>query len=249
MADQTVIEYERNGDPETGLQDWDPIPPEILRSGSPLQRGHTYHETAGGIFTSGVWDCTPLEQLPAPYEADEFMIVLEGSIIIEHESGKTERFRAGDSFILPKGTPCIWRQDEYALKYWAIHNNPDNPLTANPQLQPIRVDPGAELPAITGQDPAMYESEVPDMGWLTLYRDPGGRFQAGVWDCSPMKRVATTIERSELMHILEGSGSITNADGVVFNFTAGDTFLVPVGMGYQWQNDSYVRKLFCSYTP
>ncbi|MDH3389936.1 MAG: cupin domain-containing protein, partial [Gammaproteobacteria bacterium] len=168
MADQTVIEYERNGDPETGLQDWDPIPPEILRSGSPLQRGHTYHETAGGIFTSGVWDCTPLEQLPAPYEADEFMIVLEGSIIIEHESGKTERFRAGDSFILPKGTPCIWRQDEYALKYWAIHNNPDNPLTANPQLQPIRVDPGAELPAITGQDPAMYESEVPDMGWLTL---------------------------------------------------------------------------------
>ena len=51
------------------------------------------------------------------------------------------------------------------------------------------------------------------------------------------------------MHILEGSGSITNADGVVFEFQAGDTFLVPIGMGYRWENDEYVRKLFCSYTP
>ena len=71
----------------------------------------------------------------------------------------------------------------------------------------------------------------------------------GVWDCSPMKRIPATIERSELMHILEGSGSITNADGVVFEFKAGDTFLVPIGMGYQWQNHEYVKKLFCSYTP
>jgi uncharacterized cupin superfamily protein len=64
-----------------------------------------------------------------------------------------------------------------------------------------------------------------------------------------MKRVAGRIERSEMMHILEGSGSITNADGVVFEFSAGDTFMVPAGMGYQWQNDEYVKKIFCSYTP
>ena len=135
------------------------------------------------------------------------------------------------------------------LKYYAIHGNPDTPLQANSELRAAPVDPYAELPAITRHDPAMYESEVPEMGWLTLYEDPTGKFQVGVWDCSPMKRVATTIERSELMHIIEGSGSITNADGVVFRFSAGDTFMVPVGMGYQWQNDSYVRKIFCSYTP
>ncbi len=87
------------------------------------------------------------------------------------------------------------------------------------------------------------------MGMNVLYQDPGGKFIAGVWESTPMTRVASTIERSELMHIIAGSGSITNADGVVFNFQAGDTFLVPVGMGYQWQNDEYVKKLFCSYTP
>ena len=51
-----------------------------------------------------------------------------------------------------------------------------------------------------------------------------------------MQRKPTTIERSELMHLLEGSGSITNVDGVVFEFSAGDTFLVPIGIGRQWQN-------------
>lgn len=249
MADLTVIKYDRNGDPDYGLHDWGAYPPEILQSGAPVQKGHSYLDTASSIFSSGVWDCTAHELLPGPYDVDEFMIVLEGSIIIEHESGQTDRFRAGESFIIPKGTPCSWKQDEYTRKFYAIHDDPDIPLQADPDLNAIRVDPNAELPIVSGHDPAMYESEVPDMGLLALYKDPSGRFLAGVWDCSPMKRIAGTIERSELMHILEGSGSITNADGVVFNFKAGDTFMVPVGMGYQWQNDEYVKKIFCSYTP
>jgi len=66
-----------------------------------------------------------------------------------------------------------------------------------------------------------------------MYSDPEGKFDVGLWDSSPMKRVTSTINRSELMHILQGSGSINNADGVVFNFKAGDTFLVPVSMGKQ----------------
>ena len=249
MADLNVIRFDRNGDPETGLQRWPDIPTELLHSGAPIQTAHTYLDNDNGIFTAGVWDCTPHELVPGPYPADEFMVVLEGSIIIEHESGQTDRFRTGECFIIPKGMPCIWRQDEYTRKFWAIHNNPDTPLAADSSLNAIRANPDATLPAMTGHDPAMYESEVPTMGLLNLYQDPTGKFQAGVWDCSPMQRVAGRIERSELMHILQGSGSITNADGVVFEFEAGDTFMVPVGMGYQWQNDSYVKKFFCSYTP
>ena len=249
MSDQNVIRFDQNGHPETALHRWEDIPAEDLHSGAPIQTGHSFFDTASGILTAGVWDCTPHELLPTPYSVDELMIVLEGSIIIEHESGRIDRFSAGDSFIIPRGTPCIWRQDEYVRKFWAIHDNPDTPLVADSVLNSIRVNPDAALPEITGHDPAMYESEVPTMGLLNLYQDPGGKFQAGVWDCSPMKRVAGRIERSELMHILKGSGSITNADGIVFDFRAGDTFLVPLGMGYQWHNDEYVKKIFCSYTP
>ena len=249
MADLNVIKFNREGDPSQGLQDWGPISADIIASGNPTQIGHTYLDNDSGVFTSGVWHCTPFEQIETPYDVDEFMMVLDGSIIAVDESGNEQRFRAGEAFYIPKGTPMTWKQDEPVLKYYAIYDNAKIPLQANSELRATLINPRADLPAITQHDPAMYESEVPDMGWLTLYKDPSAKFQVGVWDCSPMKRVATTIERSELMHIIEGSGSITNADGVVFEFSAGDTFMVPVGMGYQWENHSYVRKIFCSYTP
>ena len=119
----------------------------------------------------------------------------------------------------------------------------DLPATA------FRFDPEASLPRVENQDPEAYLSDVPDMGLLSVYKDATGQFEAGIWECSAMQRKPATLARSELMHILEGSGSITNADGVVFEFSAGVTFLVPVGMGYQWHNTEYVKKFFCAFTP
>lgn len=248
MPDKTVIKFNRNGDPETGLQPWDPVPAELIASGTPTQLGHSFFTTSNGIITAGIWDSTPYEEVKGPYGVDEFMILLEGSLNIENEDGSEQTFSAGDGFVIPKGAIVAWKQSEYLRKYMVIHDNADS-APAAPSLKARLVDPDADLSQVTQHDPTLYESEVPEMGLLLRYRDPSGKFQAGVWDCSPMKRVATTIERSELMHIIEGSGSITNADGVVFSFEAGDTFMVPVGMGYQWQNDEYVKKIFCSYTP
>ena len=248
MTDQTVIVFDREGDPETGLQAWDPIAKESLVSGSPVQRGHEYFSSAAGKLTAGVWDCTPFTQKRGPYSVDEFMFLLEGSLDIENEDGSLQTFRAGDAFVIPKGAVLQWRQSEYLRKFWVIHDNPDS-VPAAAGLTAMLVDPGVALTPVSGLEQAPFESDIPQMGLQTLYQDPEGKFVAGVWDCSPMKRIPSTIERSELMHILEGSGSITNADGVVFEFKAGDTFLVPVGMGYQWQNHEYVKKLFCSYTP
>ncbi len=49
------------------------------------------------------------------------------------------------------------------------------------------------------------------------------------------------------MHLLEGSVTITNGDGVARTFSAGDTFLVPQGMTYQWDSVGYVKKIFCIF--
>lgn len=117
----------------------------------------------------------------------------------------------------------------------------------HPDLDAILVDLSATLPRVENQDAGAYLSEIPDMGHLTLFKDSSGQMEVGIWECTPMQRKPATLVRSELMHILQGSGSITNADGVVFEFHAGDTFLV--GMGYQWQNVEYVKKVFCSLTP
>ena len=45
MTDQTVIVFDRAGDPQTGLQPWEPIAADILLSGSPLHNGHTFFST------------------------------------------------------------------------------------------------------------------------------------------------------------------------------------------------------------
>jgi uncharacterized cupin superfamily protein len=246
MTDQTVIVFDRDGDQQTGMQPWDPIAPEILVSGSPTQRGHTYFSTSSDCLTAGVWDAPAHVERRDAYSVDEFMFLLEGSLGIENEDGSIQTFRAGDGFVIPKGAVLQWQQSEYLRKFWVIHDNPDSAPVAS-GLSAMLADPAAALVPVSGLEQAPFESDIPHMGLLNLYQDPGGKFQAGIWDCTAMKRVPATIDRSELMHILKGSGSITNADGVVFVFKAGDTFLVPAGMGYQWQNNEYVKKLFCSY--
>jgi hypothetical protein len=248
MPDPKVIVFNRDGDPATGLQTWDPIAPEAIASGSPVQRGHVYFATDNDRLTAGVWDCTPFDEVRGPYGVDEFMLLLEGSLDIESEDGSMQTFHAGDGFMIPKGAVLQWRQSEYLRKFWMIHDNTDSPA-AGADLQAKLLDPNATLPRVNGLDPADFESDVPDMGLLSLYNDPTDRLQIGIWDCGPMTRVPGRLNRSELMHIVTGSGSIINGDGVEFQFNAGDTFLVPIGMGYQWKSHEYVRKLFCSYTP
>ena len=248
MPHQTVIVFDRDGDPQSGLQTWDPIDPNDIASGDPVQRGHVYFSTAEERLTAGVWDCTPYEEHRGPYPVDEFMILLDGSLDIENEDGSTQTFRAGEGFYIPRGTIMTWKQSEYLRKFWVIHDHADaQPAVAGLRAQ--RLDASAPVPSMGELDPAPFERAPDSMGMNLLYQDPDGKFIVGIWDCSPMKRPPTTIERSELMHIIEGRGTITNADGVVFEFQAGDTFLVPVGMGYQWENTEYVKKLFCSYTP
>jgi len=249
MPDLNVIKFDIDGPTLTGLVEWEAIPAEIIASGNPVQRGHTYFSTEADKFSAGVWDCTENELKFAPYDVDEFMLVLEGSITLKDSSGNSHVYRAGESFIIPKGCECTWTQSEYCRKYWAILDDAENQIRENEGFNAIRIDTSASMPAVPQNDPTPYLSDIPEMGLLSLYKDQSGKFEVGLWECSPMQRVPATLVRSELMHILEGSGSITNADGIVFNFKAGDTFLVPIGMGYQWHSTEYVKKIFCSYTP
>ena len=246
MADQTVIKFNRNGDPASGLEPWDPMPAEGVESGNPVQNGYQFFETANKVVTAGVWDCTPYAEKKGPYSVDEFMVLLDGSLDIEQPDGETIHFSTGDSFVIPKGAIVQWQQSEYLRKFWFIH---DTPETATGSLdRAALLDIKADLPRMPQADSAMFVSAVPDMGMEVVYQSADKKMIAGVWDSTAMTRVPGTIERSELMHIIEGSGHIKNADDIEYHFSAGDTFLVPAGMGYQWHSDEYVKKTFCSFT-
>ena len=250
MADLKVVKFDPYGPGDAHLPEWEAIPEETIVAGTPIQRGHFYFDTGEGMLTAGVWDCTAYESRLEPYGVNEFMCLLEGAVSIIDQNGHEETFHAGECFILPKGFPCIWKQTGYVRKYFMIFDDPSGRSPSHPDaLAAIRVDLSLSAPSVTQHDASQYIGAVPQMHWLTLYRDVTAQFEAGIWECSPMQRVSTRLVRSELMHIVKGSGTITNADGVVFAFSEGDTFLVPFGMGYQWSNHETVKKIFCSFTP
>ena len=57
------------------------------------------------------------------------------------------------------------------------------------------------------------------------------------------------FDRNELAHILEGEVTITDGTGTAHTFQAGDTYLVPKGMSYQWDSVGTVKKIFCVFQP
>lgn len=249
MDNPRTLRMESNGPAATGLEEWEEIPADVLESPSPVQRGHSYYKDENTGLEVGVWDCTPMTSKMEPYSVNEFMYVLEGSVTIEHEDGSADTIRAGESFIIPKGTPCRWKQTEYIRKFFVIFDDPSGVLAEDPQaLKVIKPDPEGKLDTYDAGDPADYMSDVPAMWANIWFADPTGQMVAGVWEAEPFERHTAPINRCELMVLTEGSVTL-KGDGEEQHFKAGDTLFVPLGAPYGWKSGEKVRKVFCAFTP
>ncbi len=103
-----------------GLEPTDYIPPETLLAGDPQERGRSFYADQTGQLDAGVWECEPNKHVieSAPY--DEFVYLLQGRIdVIDHEGG-VETFRAGDSFVMPRGCKCTWDVKEAVRKLYVV---------------------------------------------------------------------------------------------------------------------------------
>ena len=70
---------------------------------------------------SGVWECAPArEDYPDGYPVHEMMHVISGSVTLTHPDGRSETFTAGDTFFIPKGSPCTWENTETMRKFYMI---------------------------------------------------------------------------------------------------------------------------------
>jgi uncharacterized cupin superfamily protein len=245
MSEPKVTRFEGHGPKGTGLQVWDPIPADHLTAGNPVQRGHLYlHDDKTGLM-AGVWDCTPFTSKPSPYSVNEFMHVLEGSVTIVEASGKRTTVRAGETFVIYKGTPCSWEQAEYIRKFFVIF--PDKGGAAGKQGV-VTIDTKAPLARLDIADPSVFTTGVPTQHNRTWFEGADGQMRVGVWDTTPFSRHPARMPHTELMHLLDGS--VTIGDGAAAQtFKAGDTFLVPEGAPYRWTSTGYVRKIYCIVKP
>lgn len=250
MSDLQVIRF----DPAVALERWPSAPVANLVAGEPVAHGRYHLQDEANGLTAGVWHSTPFTSKVVPYRVNEFMHLLQGSVTFEYPDGTADTFKAGDSFIVPKGTVRNWKQTEDVLKYFVIFNDASGLEAKDPaRLRAIRLEPhgpaGKGMAQAEIADTSLYEGGVPTQHSHNYFSEPTGQLVAGVWDTSPMHRKLMPFPRHELMMILEGAVTITDAHGKAQTFKAGESFLAPKGAVFSWTSTEYVRKYYIIFQP
>ncbi len=80
---------------------------------------HAYTTDDESILT-GVWECAPCKEEIEAYPVHEMMTVLGGSVTVTNAEGNAETYEAGDTFFIPKGTPCTWQITKTLRKFYMI---------------------------------------------------------------------------------------------------------------------------------
>ncbi len=165
MSKPSIIPF----DPRTPLEAWDDFPPEDIVSGSRKQNGAILFEDKARGLTAGVWEQAANESRWLDYPVNEFMVVLEGEVVIVEED-RSVSIKAGESFIIPKGLRCRWTQPGHVRKFFVIHDDPACPPVAGP-LRTIKIDPKVALEPSTPPPPEMLLAGNPVQNNHLYYAD------------------------------------------------------------------------------
>lgn len=103
-----------------GLQPSDMTPPEAFTTDDRTELNDTFFATDDESILTGVWECAPCREVIDSYPVHEMMTVISGSVTLTGADGKAETFTAGDTFFVPKGTPCTWEITETLRKFYMI---------------------------------------------------------------------------------------------------------------------------------
>jgi uncharacterized cupin superfamily protein len=232
------------------LEDWGAMPEDDLIAGTGQQSGHLWLDEAATGLMAGVWHCSPMTGAMGPWSTNEVMVLLEGSVVIDHADGSQLAVSAGESFFIPKGTVCSWRQEGELRKFFVIHSDASGLTAADPSaLHAGKIDLAAALAPSEGPPAVLLETAAPQCREAVAFTDLTGQLAAGIWSATPYRRRAVASPRHELMHILDGEVLLSDGTGREETFKAGDTIFVPKGAVVGWSSTTPVRKMFCSFTP
>jgi uncharacterized cupin superfamily protein len=92
-------------------------------AGEPSAPGKTrseWYSGADGAFRAGIWTSQP-GRSEVSYSIDELCVLLEGVVRLIDAAGRVEIYRAGDTFLIPKGFNGVWETVEPVRKFYAVH--------------------------------------------------------------------------------------------------------------------------------
>lgn len=204
------------------------------RNGS--SQSHTYYSgKTADRGQVGVWasDAPGGNLHKATYT--EFVYLLEGSVTLVDKAGVEAVYKAGDAFVIPRGTEVQWKKSDKLKEVYVIFDreSPDAPaVQGTPSFFKLEKD-GPAGKGLVGKGRTK-EHE---------YFSGPNHSSIGVWETAAHSAADFGRETryAELMVILSGTVTLSTPQGQSETFTAGEVALVPAGVRYKWSSDT-VRK-------
>ena len=78
----------------------------------------------------------------------------------------------------------------------------------------------------------------------TFYATDNESTLSGVWECAPCREEIDAYPVHEMMTVISGSVTLTDAEGGSQTFTAGDTFFIAKGTPCVWEITETLRKFY-----
>ena len=243
MTKPQIIPFDRHA----RLEAWEDFPADTIVSGTRKQNGLVMFEDKARGLSAGVWEQGANETAWMDYPVNEFMLVLEGEVVIVEED-RTVSIKAGEGFVIPKGLRCRWTQPSHVKKFFVIFEDASGLKNEGP-LRTIKIDPAAPMAESAPPAPEMLLSPVPVQHTHDVFSDATGQLHIGVWDTTGYHRKLIDFPRHELMCLLEGAVEFEDDQGRRQNFSAGDVFFVPMGTPNSWKSEGYLKKIFVIFQP
>ncbi len=239
-----ISKFELNGPAGAGLTSMD-LDPADFQSDLPEQQIHLYFEDSEQGISAGVWTTTDMQEAFGPYPGDEFMLVLEGRVLMTDGEGGEVPVDTGQSFVVRNAVPVSWKQRGFLRKFFVLYLDPSAPA---PEIR--SAEGGVIVP-----DPNALEAEMrPEAESIgggsqrdvVIFKNDAGNMTVGMWDTTAFESAMQPFSVHEFAQILEGDVTITEGDGTVHNCTAGDVVFVPKGTVCSWKSSGYLKKFYAA---
>lgn len=174
---------------------------------------------------------------------DECVLVLAGQLSIDGAGGSLA-LAAGQAGVVPVGASFDWRasEDLLAIVYAAPTAAPGTPDAI------VAIDTDAPLTPSGAPAPENLLGPVPQCRNHTDYLSANTEFVCGTWDSTPYHRRQIRYAQVEMMFLLGGRVTFTDAHASV-TFGAGDACLFVRGDGCAWLSEEHVKKIYATQRP
>ena len=242
---------------EMALESIPPWPEEMVLSGTNQHWQKVLHE---GEFVVALYEAMPaVIDIPEPYPYDEYVRVLDGSVVLTSSEGVRQSYEAGDAFLVPVGWTGTWemptRFRELIIvdrKGWeavesmitTLFGAATEPSTGQTSVLPLLTASlkQAPLEVLPPWPQEVVLSGANKHGQKVLH---SGNVVAALYGAEAARlSVSEPFPYDEYVMVLSGEVTLTSDAGHSKTFGTGDSFLVPKGWTGIWDMPGqYLEKI------